>query len=61
LWVQFPPDVIVTWWELNQTSDTPVARLSSDGGQTFGPILRLGTNGTIGNTEEGGEGEAAAE
>jgi hypothetical protein len=51
-------DVIVTWWELNQTSDTPVARLSSDGGATFGPMLRLGTNGTIDSTEEGGEGEA---
>ena len=40
-------DVIVSWWETNQTSDTPVARLSTDGGQTFGPMLRLGTNGTI--------------
>ena len=40
-------DVIVSWWETNQTSDTPAARLSTDGGQTFGPMLRLGTNGTI--------------
>jgi hypothetical protein len=47
-------DVAVTWWETNQTSDTPVARLSSDGGQTFGPMLRLATNGTIDSTEEGG-------
>jgi hypothetical protein len=46
-------DVAVTWWETNQTSDTPVARISTDGGQTFGPVLRLGTNGTIGKTEEG--------
>jgi hypothetical protein len=46
-------DVAVTWWETNQTSDTPVARISTDGGQTFGLVLRLGTNGTIGNTEEG--------
>jgi hypothetical protein len=44
-------DVIVSWWETNQTSDTPAARLSTDGGQTFGPMLRLGTNGTIGNTD----------
>ena len=40
-------DVIVSWWETNQTSDTPVARLSTDGGQTFGPMLRLAANGTI--------------
>ena len=45
-------DVIVSWWETNQTSDTPVARISTDGGQTFGPMLRLGTNGTISNTTD---------
>jgi hypothetical protein len=51
-------DVVVSWWETNQTSDTPVARISTDGGQTFGPMLRLATNGTIGSTEEeGGGGE----
>ncbi len=44
-------DVVVTWWETNQTSDTPVARMSTDGGQTFGPVLRLATNGTISSTE----------
>jgi hypothetical protein len=32
--------------------------LSSDGGQTFDPMLRLGTNGTIDSTEDGGGGEA---
>jgi hypothetical protein len=57
-------DVVVSWWETNQTSDTPVARLSTDGGQTFGPMIMLGTNGTIeeeegeavgGEEEEGGE------
>jgi hypothetical protein len=52
-------DVIVAWWETNQTSDTPVARISDDGGQTFGPMLTLATNGTIGSieaeAEEGGE------
>jgi hypothetical protein len=37
--------------------DVPVMRVSNDGGQTFGPLLRLATNGTIGSTEEGG-GEA---
>jgi hypothetical protein len=45
-------DVVVTWWETNQTSDTPIARLSTDGGQTFGPMLRLAVNGTISSTDE---------
>jgi hypothetical protein len=40
-------DLIVTWWETNQTSNTPVAKISSDGGQTFSPMLRLSTSGTI--------------
>jgi hypothetical protein len=55
-------NVIVTWWETtNQTSGiTPVARISNDGGETFGPDLRLAANGTIASTEEG-EGAAAAE
>jgi hypothetical protein len=51
-------NVIVSWWETNQTSDTPVARISNDGGQTFGPMLRLATNDTISSTtarEEEGE------
>jgi hypothetical protein len=40
--------VYVTWWERNDTSDTPIARVSNDNGATFGPLLRLATNGTIG-------------
>src|SRR5918997_7007051 len=44
-------DVLVTWWETNQTSDTPVARISTDGRETFGPVLRLATNGTISSDE----------
>ena len=40
--------VYVTWWERNDTSDTPVARVSNDNGATFGPLLMLATNGTIG-------------
>ena len=40
--------VYVSWWERNETSDTPVARISSDNGATFGPMLMLATNGTIG-------------
>ena len=40
--------VVVTWWETNQTDETPVMRISTDNGATFGPILRLAPNGTIG-------------
>jgi hypothetical protein len=47
-------NVIVSWWETNQTSDVSVARVSNDGGETFGPLLMLGANGTIGVTEEEG-------
>ena len=51
-------NVVVTWWERNQTSDEPAARVSTDNGQTFGPVLMLATNGTIGEVEEEGpEGE----
>jgi hypothetical protein len=55
--------VVVSWWETNQTSDIPVARISTDAGETFGPMLMLGANGTIGITEEeeGAEAAAAAE
>jgi hypothetical protein len=45
-------NVIVTWWERNQTANTPVARISTDSGQTFGPTLMLTANGTIGQTAE---------
>jgi hypothetical protein len=44
--------VVVSWWETNQTSDIPVARISTDAGETFGPIMVLSTNGTIGIEEE---------
>jgi hypothetical protein len=44
-------NVIVSWWETNQTSDTPVARVSNDRGQTFGPLLMLAANGTLGSGE----------
>jgi hypothetical protein len=40
--------VYVTWWERNETSDTPVARVSNDNGATFGPMLMLATKGSIG-------------
>jgi uncharacterized protein (UPF0333 family) len=46
-------NVYVSWWERNETSDTPVARVSDDNGATFGPVLMLATNGTIGEGEGG--------
>jgi hypothetical protein len=48
--------VVVSWWETNQTSDIPVARVSNDAGETFGPLMMLGANGTLTGTgeEEGG-------
>lgn len=44
-------NVVVTWWERNATSDEPVARVSVDNGEIFGPILKLAANGTIGAAE----------
>lgn len=43
--------VVVTWWETNHTSDTPVMRVSNDNGKTFGPLLKLSGNGSIGSGE----------
>jgi hypothetical protein len=48
-------NVVITWWETNQTSDTPVMRVSDDNGVPFGPVLKLAPNGTINGSE--GEGE----
>ena len=45
--------VVVTWWETNQTDEIPVMRVSNDNGGTFGPILRLAANGTIGEVADG--------
>lgn len=65
-------NVFVTWWELNEnvhphTSES-VLRVSNDGGQTFGPVINLGTNGTIStatatanNTTTAAEGQTAEE
>jgi hypothetical protein len=44
--------VVVTWWETNSTDNTPVMRVSNDNGATFGPVLQLGTNGTLGEVSE---------
>lgn len=45
-------EVIVTWWEGNQTNDDePVFRASVDNGLTFGPLIYLSTNGTLAQEE----------
>ena len=44
--------IAVSWWETNQTSTTPVMRVSNDNGATFGSVLRLALNGTIGVSED---------
>jgi hypothetical protein len=44
-------EVIVTWWERNQTSEEPVFRASVDNGLTFGPLIHLSTNGTLAQEE----------
>ena len=44
-------NIIVSWWEMNQTIDIPVARVSNDGGETFGPLMMLAANGTLGSGE----------
>jgi hypothetical protein len=44
--------VFVSWWETNQTADTPVARMSTDAGQTFGQHLMLASDGPIGGQVE---------
>jgi hypothetical protein len=46
--------VFVTWWERNATSEEPLLRTSTDMGATFGPIMKLSTNGTIGSSSGGG-------
>ena len=35
--------------------------MSTDGGETFGPMLMLGTNGTLTSTEEGAAGGETTE
>ena len=45
-------NVIVSWWETNQSSFEPVIVLSGDRVATFGPILELSNNGTIGVAAE---------
>ena len=48
--------VIITWWERNATVNEPVAKVSTDNGITFGPMLNIANSGPIENTDNG-EGE----
>jgi hypothetical protein len=41
-------NVLVTWWEHNATAEEPVVKISTDNGVTFGPLLELAANETIG-------------
>ena len=45
-------NVYVSWWETSAEtgSSESVLRVSTDAGQTFGPVLMLSTNGTINTT-----------
>ncbi len=44
--------VFVSWWETSAEtgSSESVLRVSTDGGETFGPVINLGSNGTIRTT-----------
>jgi hypothetical protein len=48
-------NVYVTWWELNENvhphTNESVLRVSTDAGQTFGPLMMLAANGTLGSGE----------
>jgi hypothetical protein len=48
-------NVIVSYWEQNETSFLPYAKVSTDGGQTFGERLNITDNafGTISGVDEG--------
>ena len=56
--------MFVSWWETSPEtgSSESVLRASTDAGQTFDPMIMLGTNGTVTTTEEeGGEAVEAVE
>ncbi len=57
-------NVFVTWWELNENvhphTNESVMRVSTDAGQTFGPVINLGSNGTITTTSSVGNSTTAA-
>ena len=45
-------NVFVTWWERNQTANTPVMKISTDNGKSFGPMLKLASNDTISSSSK---------
>jgi hypothetical protein len=52
--LQEADSVVVTWWELNQTSDTPLMRVSNYNGETFGFMLMLAIIGEAAEAEDEG-------
>ena len=43
-------NVFVTWWQPMNGKDVPMLRVSTDNGKTFGAILNLSTNVTVGSS-----------
>ena len=46
-------NVYVVWWTNKSENWEVMFRASNDGGHTFGPLIMLGTNGTISTTASG--------
>jgi hypothetical protein len=44
-------NVFVTWWEQNQTANTPVMKISTDNGKSFGQMLKLASNDTVSSSK----------
>jgi hypothetical protein len=44
-------NVFITWWEQNQTANTPVMKISTDNGKSFGQMLKLASNDTISSSK----------
>ena len=40
-------NVFITWWEQNRTTHEPIIRISTDRGNTFGPVLKLSADNTL--------------
>jgi hypothetical protein len=40
-------NVFITWWEQNRTTHEPSIRISTDRGNTFGPVLKLSADNTL--------------
>jgi hypothetical protein len=53
-------NVYVVWWTNRSGNWEVMFRASTDGGQTFGPVINLGTNGSISTTTNGGNSTTAA-